>query len=204
MKKLLVIFIAFLSILVLTTSPKAQIHLSLGPELGVALPLSDYSGEVTDYYNGTKYGMKTGFNFGATLKAELIVLSGRLDISYSMHENEGNPTGQNNSSLTTKMNNLIIGFGPEYQIDIPMSPVKPYGSIEFLISTFGGEFQFQGTSSVNSSNNKMTTATRTGIGIILGTEIKLAVFALDINLRYNMLNAFGQSFTSYNNNPNNR
>ena len=126
MKKSFFTIFVIISLFITFSTTKAQIHISLGPQLGFALPMSDYAGEVSDFYNGTKYGFKGGFNMGATFKADLMIIAGRLDITYAMFKNDGNITGFNNASLTVKQNTLIIGIGPEYSFGVPLVPIKPY------------------------------------------------------------------------------
>ena len=200
MRKIFTIFLVSVILFIFSSVSKAQIHISLGPQLGLALPMSDYSGNVNDFYNGTKYGMKNGFNIGATVKADLMVIAGRLDVNYAFFSNDGGISGFNNSNVTLKQHTLIIGIGPEFGINIPLSPIRPYASIELLFSTIGGDFQFTGTPLVNSSSNTISSVTRTGLGFLAGTEVKFGIYALDLSLRYNMLNLLGKSFSSYNNN----
>jgi hypothetical protein len=200
MKKSFPIVLVIISIFIISTTSRAQIHISLGPQLGIALPMSDYAGGVTDFYNGNKYGLKGGFNIGATFKADLMVIAGRLDINYAMLSNSGSITGLNNGNLSIKQKNLIIGIGPEFSFGIPLVPIKPYGSVELLFSTFSGESQYQGTPGVNSNNNSMSSASRIGLGLLLGTEFKIGLYSLDVSLRYNMLNLISKSFISYSNN----
>jgi hypothetical protein len=200
MKKSFFTIFVIISLFLSFTAVRAQIHISLGPQLGFALPMSDYAGGVTDFYNGTKYGLKGGFNMGATFKADLMIIAGRLDINYAMFSNSGSITGTDNGSLSIKQKNLIIGVGPEFSFGVPMIPIKPYVSLELLFTTFTGESQYQGNpGGVNNNNNSMTSATRIGLGLLAGTEFKIGVFALDVSVRYNMLNLIGKSFTSYNN-----
>jgi hypothetical protein len=200
MKKSFFTIFVIISLFITFSTTKAQIHISLGPQLGFALPISDYAGEVSDFYNGTKYGFKGGFNMGATFKADLMIIAGRLDINYAMFSNSGSITGLNNGSLSIKQKNLIIGIGPEYSLGLPLVPIKPYVSLELLFTTFTGESQYQGTPGVNSNNNSISSVTRIGLGLLAGTEFKIGVFALDVSVRYNMLNLIGKSFTSYTNN----
>ncbi len=200
MKKSLFIVLVIISIFIISATSRAQVHISLGPQLGMAIPMSDYSGGVTDFYYGNKYGLKGGFNFGATFKAELLVIAGRIDINYAMFSNSGSITGFNNASATVKQNNLIVGIGPEFSFDIPFTPFKPYGGVELLFTSFTGESQFQGTPGVNSNNNSLSSASRMGVGLLLGNEFKLGMYYMDFSLRYNMLNLTGKSFTTYNNN----
>jgi|WetSurMetagenome_2_1015567.scaffolds.fasta_scaffold160823_1 hypothetical protein len=196
MKKLV---FAFLSLFFISSVSSAQVGFSIGPNIGFALPTGDYSGGVNDFYNGAKYGLNSGVNIGACVKVNLLFISGRADINYCWLKNSGNLTSSNGSA-ETKQNIFTFGIGPEYSITIPMSPVKPYVSVELLISTFSGESTFHGVSGVQSSTITLSSATRTGIGLIAGAEFKLAVFSMDFNVRYNIHNLLGKTFTSYSNN----
>lgn len=49
----------------------------------------------------------------------------------------------------------------------------------------------------------MQTASRTGLGIAGGVEIKLLSTTIDLSLRYNMINLFSKSFEGANNNDRN-
>jgi opacity protein-like surface antigen len=199
MKKIFTTLTFVLLFSFLIPNAKAQVGFSIGPHIGYASPTGNYSGTVNDFYDGTKYGLSSGVNIGACAKLNVLFISGRVDIDYCWLKNSGNLTSSNGSA-ETKQNVFSFGIGPEYSLSLPMSPVKPYASIEILFSSFSGESTFSGVSGVQSSAITLSSATRTGLGLIAGAEFKLAAFSLDLNVRYNMYNVFGKSFNSYSNN----
>src|SRR6266496_2045391 len=67
----------------------SQIRLAIGPSIGLTSPTIDYSGETSDFYTGTKYGMRSGINFGAAAKVALGPLNGKLTVSYASLSNSG-------------------------------------------------------------------------------------------------------------------
>ena len=196
MKKVFILPALFLFLLIFSANTKAQVGFSIGPNIGIASPTGNYSGTVDDFYNGSKYGLGTGVNIGLCAKVYVLFISGRADISYSWLKNSGNLASSNGSAVT-KQNVFTFGIGPEYSISIHMSPIKPYASIELLFSTFSGESTFSGVSGVQSSTITLSSASRTGIGLIAGAEFKLAAFSLDLNVRYSLLNLLGKTFNSY-------
>lgn len=182
---------------VFVTSPVfSQLGIKLGPVIGLTVPSSDYSGDVKDFYAGTKYGMSSGINFGAMGKIQLGPLNGRVSLNYSSLSNSGNPDPSSpNSTLEVKNNILMITLGTEFGFGIPFSPVKPYAGIDLLFSTIGGTFNYNGTSEVPSGQNDIKSASRTGLGLAVGSEISFGkTFILDISLRYNLINLFGKSY----------
>ena len=67
MKKLLVVILFSAA---MAGSLFSQVSFSAGPTIGVTIPSGDYSGTTIDYYNGVKYGLGTGINFGVVFKAK--------------------------------------------------------------------------------------------------------------------------------------
>lgn len=194
MKKIIVlsalVLISFVSI------SYSQISIKLGPELGLTSPTVDYSGDAKDFYAGTKYGLRSGLHYGIMGKVQLGPLNGRLSISYASLDNNGNadPT-QPNSTLEIKNNVFMFTLGTEFGFGIPFSPVKPYAGIDILFSTISGTYNFQGTSEVSSGEKSIKSATRTGLGFAIGSEVAFGKsFTLDISLRYNLINLFGKSY----------
>jgi len=189
--------ILILMLFVFVTSPVfSQIGLKLGPVIGLTTPSSDYSGEVKDFYAGTKYGMSSGVNFGAMGKVQFGPLNGRVSVSYASLSNSGVPDPTHpNTSLEVKNNILMITLGTEFGFGIPFSPVKPYAGIDVLFSTIGGTVNYQGTSDVSTGEKDIKSASRTGLGLAVGSEISFgSTFVLDISLRYNLINLFGKSY----------
>ena len=195
-----IIFITSILLLVcLSSISNAQISFEIGPNIGIISPTGSYAGNVNDFYLGNKYGLGTGFNVGATAKLDLFLLSGRVDLNYSWLSNSGSLTSSN-GTVNTKQNIFSLGAGPEYKLNIPMSPIKPYACFELLFSTISGETTFQGAAQVSSNTLKIASATRTGISLIVGSEISFKTWTLDLNVRYNLHNLAGKKFDTYHNN----
>lgn len=194
MRKISILFLLFA--ILFTQSTYSQIGIKIGPMLGLTNPTSDYSGETTDFYAGTKYGMKSGFHFGALGKLVLGPLNGRASLSYISMSNDGtsDPTTPNSTvDISNKL--FMITLGTEFGFAIPFSPVRPYAGLDLLITTISGTVNFQGTPEVNSSERDIASATRTGLGFAIGSEIGFGKsFVLDLSLRYNLHNLFGKEY----------
>ncbi len=174
----------------------SQIGITIGPLFGISTPTIDYTGDASDFYDGTKYGLRTGICYGVLGKVTIGPINGRLTFSYSALDNSGTADKKvSGSTVEIKNNLLIIGFGTEFQMGIPKSPVKPYIGIELLFSSISGSFRFIGTPNVNSNSNSIQSASRTGLGFILGADIFLmGITRLDLSLRYNLINLFGKDY----------
>ncbi|MCC6866674.1 MAG: outer membrane beta-barrel protein [Ignavibacteria bacterium] len=186
------IFLFFISIFTV----QSQISIRVGPLAGLTAPTVDYSGEAKDFYSGTKYGMRSGLNYGLLGKVILGPLNGRLSVSYVSLDNNGiaNPN-QPNSKAEITQNIFMFTVGTEISFPVPSSPVKPYGGIDVLFSSISGTYNFQGTAEVSSGEKSIKSATRTGLGFAFGSEISFGrQFTLDLSLRYNLINLFGKSY----------
>jgi opacity protein-like surface antigen len=174
----------------------SQVKLSLGPSVGLTLPTGDYSGTTIDYYNGAKYGLSSGFNFGVIFKIGLPVLSIRTGINYSALSNSGNSEPDKpNSFVEIKHSMFMIFAGPEFHFKIPSSPVLPYAGADLLFTSISGETQFQGVSRVETGTYDMNSASRLGVGIGAGIEYSFGKkYALDLGFRYNFINLIGKKF----------
>ena len=191
--------IVFLTLVLFFTanySYSQLISIKGGPVIGFTAPSSDYGGETSDFYAGTKYGLKSGFNYGVMGKVSFGPIGGRLSIGYATLNNDGNsdPT-QPNSTVAVKNNIFSFSIGAEFGFTIPFTPVRPYADIDLLFSTISGTYNFQGTPEVTSGERNIESASRTGLGLALGTEIGFGKsFTLDLSLRYNLLNLFSKSY----------
>ncbi len=194
MKKIIVL--SALIIISFVNVSYSQISIKLGPELGLTSPTVDYSGDAKDFYAGTKYGLRSGLHYGIMGKVQLGPLNGRLSISYASLDNSGNANPeQPNSTLEIKNNVFMFTLGTEFGFGIPFSPVKPYAGIDILFSTISGTYNFQGTSEVSSGEKSIKSASRTGLGFAIGSEVAFGKsFTLDLSLRYNLINLFGKSY----------
>ena len=187
----------FIFILLTGTTVFSQISLKLGPMLGLTSPTVDYSGDVKDFYNGTKYGLRSGMNYGAIGKVVIGPLNGRLSVSFASLDNSGSsdPVSSPNATLEIKHSLFMFTLGTEFSFGIPYSPVKPYAGIDLLISSISGTFNFKGTPEVLSGEKSIKSASRTGLGFAIGSEIAFGrSFTMDISLRYNLINLFGKEY----------
>lgn len=195
MNKAKYISIAILTLFLFQNISNSQVKFSLGPSAGITIPSGDYGGTTLNYYSGTSFGLSSGFNVGAILKANLPVISFRLGINYSSLKNTGNSEpGQ--GSVDVKQSFFMISAGPEYAINIPASPIKPYLGLDLLMTSFSGQTTFQGVSRVPSGTYDMSSASRIGLGFGAGVGFAIGKkMSLDVGFRYNFHNLFGKSFT---------
>lgn len=192
----LIKYLTYLMILMVNLSLYSQITIKLGPQIGLTSPTVDYSGDAKDFYAGTKYGLRSGLNYGVMGKIKIGPINGRVSVNYSSLDNSGNANPlQANSTLEIKHNLLIIALGTEFSFGIPASPIKPYAGLDLLLSSISGTYNFQGTSEVASGEKSIKSASRTGLGLSIGSEINFGRnFTLDLSLRYNLINLFGKSY----------
>ena len=174
----------------------SQVKVWLGPEIGLTVPTGDYGGTTVDFYNGVKYGLGSGVNFGALVKFKLAVLNIRAGLNYSAHSNSGNSDPENpNSFIEVKQNMLMFFAGPEFSFKIPSSSVLPYVGADLLFTSLSGETTFQGVARVPTGTFSMSTASRLGFGLGGGIEFHFGKkYALDVGLRYNFINLIGKKF----------
>ncbi|MBL8017846.1 MAG: hypothetical protein JNK43_11285, partial [Ignavibacteria bacterium] len=111
-------------------------------------------------------------------------------------DNNGNANpDQPNSTVEIKNNIFMLTLGTEFGFGIPFSPVKPYAGIDLLFTTISGSYNFQGTAEVSSGEKSIKSASRTGLGFSIGSEVAFGrSFVLDLSLRYNLINLFGKSY----------
>lgn len=181
----------------------SQIGIKLGPMFGLTTPTVDYTGDAKDFANGTKYGMRSGFNYGILGKVLLGPLNGRVSISYASLENSGQTGFSSNSTVEIKNSLFMITLGTEFGFGIPASPVKPYAGIDLLFTSISGSFDFQGSTpnGLTGGNTNIESSSRTGLGLSIGSEIGFGKsVTLDLSLRYNLVNLFGKEYTVTNRN----
>lgn len=197
-KTLLILFILALNF---SAAYSQLIGIKLGPIIGLTSPTSDYAGNTEDFYNGTKYGLKSGVGFGAMGKINIGPIGGRLSVVYSSISNDGVADADfPNSSLEISNSLLTFTLGTEFGINIPFTPVRPYAGIDVLFSSISGTFNYQGTQHVSSGENEIASSSRTGLGLAFGSEVTFGkTVTMDISIRYNMINLFGKEFTSVTN-----
>jgi hypothetical protein len=134
-------FILLLSLLVMANL-YSQVSLQIGGGLGYISPVGDYGGSTLDFYNGTKYGMSSGFNYHAKARVGLLGfnLFGIIEYSTISGEGESEPgQGQVENSHSI----FSIKAGPEFNISPPHSPVAFYLDGFVSVNTFSGTIKFQ-------------------------------------------------------------
>jgi opacity protein-like surface antigen len=172
-----------------------QLKILLGPSIGLTTPTVDYTGETSDFYAGTKYGLRSGVNFGVMGKLNLGPINFNLSAIYSPLSNEGRSIASDpNTKVEISQNLFTLGVGTQFGFSVPASPIKPYIGFDLLFSTISGSVKFQGTPNVTSSEIDMSTASRTGLGFAAGVEVKLLSTAIDVSLRYNLINLFSKDY----------
>ncbi|MCW8818504.1 MAG: outer membrane beta-barrel protein [Ignavibacteriaceae bacterium] len=194
MRNIILVFISLL----LFNSPQfySQITLQVGGGLGYISPAGDYSGSTVDFYNGTKYGMNSGFNLHAKARVGLLGLNlfGIIDYSTISGDGKSEPgqgTIENSHSI------FSLKAGPEFNLSIPLSPVGVYFDGFVSVNTFSGKVKFQGVAQVPSGDYDIKSETRFGVGAGGGVLLDiLPVVTLDFGIHYNLYNLFGQSYTS--------
>ena len=194
MKKALLLFTALL--LLISPQLYSQVTLQIGGGLGYIAPAGDYSGSTIDFYNGTKYGMSSGFNYHAKARVGLLGLNlfGMIEYSTVSGDGESEP-GQ--GTVENSHGIFSIKAGPEFNLSIPLSPIGFYLDGFVSVNTFSGKVKFQGVAEVPSGEYDLESATRFGVGAGGGVLLDiLPVVTLDFGVHYNLYNLFGKNYSS--------
>jgi hypothetical protein len=189
--------ILFFFLLILFTGCSFCQSVNLGVELGGTLPQANYRGSTVDFYNGSKYGMKSGVNYGAMAKFRLSSTSMviRTGISYFVLSNEGiAQAGAPGGRVETKSHILSILAGPEFNFPVSSFHFKPYLGANLLLSSIGAKVTFRNVSNVPSGTFIISSGTRLGLGISAGTEIRFSGVIMDVGARFNLYNIIGKEF----------
>jgi opacity protein-like surface antigen len=194
MKKLyLTIPIIILYTIIFSSQGNAQISFQIGGGLGYSLPMGDYGGTTMDFYNGTKYGMESGFNLHAKARFNLLVIGGFTEFGYTSFSGSGEAEPeQGNIDISHKL--FSIKVGPEFHISIPASPVTPYALGFVSYNHISGDVEFQGVSNVPSGKYDLATASRIGLGAGAGILFSLGGINLDVNIQYHFINIGGKEY----------
>jgi len=193
----------FFALVAFLVSPNlySQISLQIGGGLGYISPTGDYGGSTVDFYNGTKYGMSSGFNYHAKARVGLLGfnLFGIIEYSTVSGDGESEPgQGQVENSHSI----FSIKAGPEFNISPPLSPVGFYIDGFVSVNTFSGTVNFQGVSQVSTGEYDLESATRFGVGAGGGVLLDLIpIVTFDFGIHYNLYNVLGQTYTGTTTNP---
>lgn len=176
------------------TANSQIVKFKLGPMIGLSSPTGDYSGNTMEYYSGTKYGMSSGANFGAIFKTGIGPFNFRVSGSYAPLKNSG-VAEPGEGFIETKSDMLTFSAGPEFDIAIPLSPIKPYLGVDLLFSSISGRTTFSDVDFIPDGTYDMQSATRLGLGFGAGFEYGIGTSnVLDVSLRYNLVNLFGKEY----------
>jgi hypothetical protein len=194
MKKIYISFLATaLFVLFSSFQTNAQVTFQVGAGLGYVTPTGDYGGSTTEFYSGSKYGIKSGMNYHAKARVGLLFLNIFGEIGYTTFSGEGEATpGQGNIKLSNDVFSMKVG--PEFPINIPLSPITPYLQGFVAVNTFSGKVEFQGVASVPSGSYDIASATRVGIGGGGGVMFALGPIKLDVNIQYHLINFAGDEY----------
>lgn len=190
--------ILMLTLIILSVSNNlySQITLQVGGGLGIVSPSGNYAGSTIDFYNGTHYGLGSGFNMHAKVRVGMLGLNlfGMIDYSTLSGEGEGEP-GRGQVEITHKI--FSLKAGPEFNVSIPLSPLGFYLDAFISMNIFNGTVSFQGLTKVPSGDYDLETTTRFGAGAGGGVLIDiLPVVTLDFGIHYNAYNAFSKQYTT--------
>ncbi len=192
-KSYLFTFAVTLFILLFSFQSNAQITLQLGAGAGYNVPLGDYGGTTVDFYNGTKYGMKSGYSFNGKARVGLLFLNAFGEIGYTNFTGSGeSEPGKGNVDISNKIFTLKVG--PEYTLDIPLSPITPYFQGFVSLNTFSGDVEFTGVTGVPSGKYDIASATRVGAGAGVGVLFSLGGIKLDANIQYHLMNLVAKEY----------
>ncbi len=180
----------------------SQITLQIGAGGGYTLPTGTYAGTTEDFYNGTKYGMSSGYNFNGKVRVGLLGfdLFGMIEYSSISGDGQSDPDNKN-SQIENTQNIFSIKAGPEFKIEFPLSPIGIYFDGFLSVNTFSGTVSFQGVSGVASGDYDLGTTTRVGAGGGGGVLLDfIPIVTLDLGVHYNWYNLTGKQYNSINTN----
>jgi opacity protein-like surface antigen len=197
------IYLSAVTILFFTAAAFPQISIKLGAGGGVVTPAGDYGGSTVDFYNGTKYGLSTGYNLHVKAKVALLSFAFKGEIDYSSFSNDGTAFDDGRGTVEVSQSILAVRVGPEFRFDIPLMPITPYIDVNLAMNSISGEVIYNGVAEVPSGTYDVESATRFGIGLGGGVEFSLGpVMTLDLGIHYNMVNLLGKEYKSITTNPN--
>ena len=188
-----------LALLALTSTPsRSQVNIKLGGGVGVTIPSSDFAGSSLEYYNGSRYGLRSGLNLHAKAKLGLAGWDFTGEVDYSSLRNTGiAEPAQGTMDISQEVISLKVG--PELRLTLPALPVTSYVGANISVNRFSGETAFQGAARVPSATYSVKSATRFGAGISAGTEVSFGPFmSFDFNVSYNMMNLIGKEWDDVN------
>jgi len=203
--KILLIFVfTSLSIFLFNSNANSQITLQAGVGGGIVSPQADYAGSTAEFYSGKNYGLSSGYNLSGKARVGLLGLNVFAQIDYFSFSNSGeSESGKGKVELNQKV--ISIKAGPEFQINLPLIPIKPYLNASISYNTFSGETIFNGVAKVPSGTHNLNSASRFGLGVGGGVAYKInPILSIDLGIQYSMMNLFGKVWEDVNPNKDQR
>ncbi len=190
----LLLTILFVSLFISKTD--AQITFQIGAGAGYSLPAGDYGGTTVDFFNGSKYGMKSGYNFHGKVRLGLLFINAFGEVGYSTFTGEGEIVSGNNSSSVDVSNKILsLKIGPEFKFDIPLSPITPYLNAFVALNTFSGTVQFKNAPfGLPADVKDIESTSRIGAGGGAGVLFSLGGLKLDLSIQYHLMNLAVKKF----------
>jgi len=181
-------------VLLFAAQTNAQITLQVGGGLGYSSPSGDMGGSTVDFYSGTKYGLKSGFNIHGKARVGILFFNAFGEIGYTSFSGDGEAEpGQGKVDVSQKV--FSIKVGPEFQLSIPASPITPYLQGFLALNRFSGDVEFQGVSKVPSGKYDIPSESRIGLGAGVGVLFSLGGLNLDLNVQYHLMNIGGKEYS---------
>lgn len=191
-------FILLIAAFFVSSASNGQVTLQAGVGLGAVIPSGDFGGSTSNYYSGTEYGLSTGYTVHGRGRVGVGPLTLMGEIAFASLSNSGDAEpGQ--GKIDVSQNIISLKAGPEYHIDIPVSPLELYLGANLALNIFDGETKFQGTSRVPTGTYSVQTGTRMGVGFNAGAILSLGpLTALDVSVQYNLMNLVGKKWEDVN------
>lgn len=170
----------------------SQVTFQIGGGVGYSTAAGDLSKEI-NFMNDSGYGMNGGFNLHAKARVGLLSFVAVGEVGYTMMNADGSVGPV---KFENELNVFSLKVGPEFHLSLPLIPIDPYLGANFQANTFTGKTKIQGMAGIASGTYDIESAIRYGIGINGGVILSLAGLKLDLNVGYNLLNAFGKEYES--------
>ncbi len=194
----------FTLILLITTlialpSSYSQVTLQAGGGVGYLIPVSDFGGTTQDFYNGTAYGLESGLNLHAKVRAGVLGFTLVGELGYASLKNTGVATSDNKGKVDITQNIFNVKVGPEFSFVLPEFPLTPYLGANLSLNNFSGDFRIQGMTGLPADKQTLESALRMGLGLNGGVLFELnPMMTIDFALHYNMMNLVGKKYRDKN------
>ena len=137
--------------------------------------------------------MKSGINFHAKARVGILFLNAFGEVGYTTFSGDGD-VQSGGGTIKNSQKIVSMKIGPEFPINIPLSPITPYVQGFVALNTFSGDVEFTGVAGVPSGKKDLASTTRVGLGAGVGVMFSLGGLKLDANIQYHLLNFAGKEY----------